>query len=471
MKEIIKQLKSRVQDDAETRDDVVDIARSAINTFIAATGTIDNDRMRKVLSYGSLVTTVGMSLWSIGSRMRRVVTHSNGFTVKIPEGDIAFEIVEDWIMAAVPPEKQRSTSVKYDFNRERRRAEMLGGYGSSPSDSSERQVDLIELYDGSIRIDIDVDGHKVGVYSEFDSEEGKVKSRNARQKTIVLECPTLEAKQAVLSEIAEAIKTLKVDSRSFYEATTWGDFSRRKGYHRRNLDTVILKEGQMDRIFDHIRTFHNNKEAYEKVGIPYRTGILLYGPPGSGKTSTAVAISTELDMDVYYISLSIVQKDEALSECFSEIPAGALVVLEDIDIASSVRERDSENGSGVTMQGILNCLDGMATPNGIITIMTTNRFDVLDPAVIRPGRVDLMEELGNLDKDQIERICQYYMGLVPDGIPEVTPEHGISSARLVGVFREYMPDFEKAADKVLEVLLSAFENKEIEELDKALERD
>jgi len=76
---------------------------------------------------------------------------------------------------------------------------------------------------------------------------------------------------------------------------------------------------------------------------------------------------------------------------FTEVQGGEL--LEDVDVFHSATERDDE-GSGVTLSGLLNALDGIATPRGLLTVTTTNDPSALDVAVIRPGRVDLSEQFG-----------------------------------------------------------------------------
>jgi chaperone BCS1 len=211
---------------------------------------------------------------------------------------------------------------------------------------------------------------------------------------------------------------------------------------------VVLKEGQMDRIMNYLTDFLDNREAYIKADIPFRTGILLHGEPGSGKSSTALAIANALKMNVFIIPITALLNDESLSDCFSGIPPNSIIVLEDIDIAKGVKERDEDNDKGVTMQGMLNVLDGFQSPPGVITIMTTNRLDVLNKAIIRPGRVDLIENLDCLDSYQLRGICEYFMGHVPQTLPQITPDDGITSAEIMGVIRKHLPEFSEAGDDV-----------------------
>jgi chaperone BCS1 len=143
--------------------------------------------------------------------------------------------------------------------------------------------------------------------------------------------------------------------------------------------------------------------------------------------------------------------DEALSDAFAAVPANSIIILEDIDIVSAVKNRDKDDDDhGVTMTGMLNVLDGFQSPPGVITIMTTNRKDVLDEAIIRPGRVDLEEHLDCLDDSQLRGLCEYFMDTIPEGLPHITPEDGISSAEVMGVVRKHLPDFENAGPDMVE---------------------
>jgi AAA+ superfamily predicted ATPase len=165
--------------------------------------------------------------------------------------------------------------------------------------------------------------------------------------------------------------------------------------------------------------------------------------------SEDLAIANELKMNVFIISLTSLMNDESLNDCFSAIPSNSIVILEDIDIVSAVKDRDKEDDQGVTMTGMLNVLDGFQSPPGVITIMTTNRLDVLDKAIIRPGRVDIHEELGCLDDYQLRGLCEYFMDHIPDNLPYITPEDRITSAEVMGVIRRHLPNFEEAGDDVV----------------------
>jgi SpoVK/Ycf46/Vps4 family AAA+-type ATPase len=112
---------------------------------------------------------------------------------------------------------------------------------------------------------------------------------------------------------------------------------------------------------------------------------------------------------VYFCSLADLESNSALIQCVSNMSSRAFLVLEDVDIVRSSHERSEEDG--VTLDGLLNVLDGVLTPDGLITFMTTNEVDKLDPALIRPGRADRQFNLGFMTQDQLDKmICRF----IPD---------------------------------------------------------
>lgn len=245
-------------------------------------------------------------------------------------------------------------------------------------------------------------------------------------------------------------------------AMQWGNF-RQVGYvAKRPLASVVLKEGQGERILEDLQDFLTREPIYAKMGMPFRRGLLLEGAPGTGKSSVATALAYELKMDVYTINISSVPSDDTLMELVTDIRAGSILLLEDIDVASSVRERDDEK-PGVTMSGILNALDGIATPHGLITILTTNNVQVIDKAILRPGRVDLHERVSYIDNYQLQGLCTTFLGFIPENLPSVTEDDTIVAAEVVECFKRNLDDKDAAAQDLVNMVLASKEaNKLIE---------
>lgn len=212
--------------------------------------------------------------------------------------------------------------------------------------------------------------------------------------------------------------------------------------YKRPMSTVVLDKDKKDLIINHLEKFLTNKSWCISKGLPWKTGILLYGPPGTGKTSLIKAIAAHLDKDIHIININTMT-DQTLPRALEEIPEGGIVIMEDIDSAGSVISRESDQASQIvlpslnllSLTGILNAIDGVASTEGRILIATTNHVDKLDPAVVRPGRFDLKVEVGYLnDMTFREYLSLFYDNLiVPEDYrlkPESTPaqlQHSVMS--------------------------------------------
>lgn len=173
---------------------------------------------------------------------------------------------------------------------------------------------------------------------------------------------------------------------------------------KRNYETLVLDKEVKDRIFNGIKNWRKSKDWYFNHGLPHKLGILLYGPPGSGKSSIGRAIASTVGKSrLYMISPeSIKEGIESIvsdrSEA-SEIETSVCVVfIEDIDRImkndiNSSEVNDDKGDSKFTLYYLLQLLDGIFSTNNTIYIATTNNVDLLDPALIRAGRFDIQEKI------------------------------------------------------------------------------
>lgn len=246
--------------------------------------------------------------------------------------------------------------------------------------------------------------------------------------------------------------------------TSWGPEWRPFGQPRkkRMFGSVILDEGVGEAILNDVKDFLESGDWYHRRGIPYRRGYLLYGPPGSGKTSYIQALAGELDYNICILNLSENNlTDDRLNHLMNHIPERSILLLEDVDAAFNKREQSKEKGftSGVTFSGLLNALDGVTSAEECITFMTTNHPDKLDPALMRPGRVDFKVLINNATEYQVrkmflrfyedeEELCEEFMRKYRDlGIS------GVSTAQLQGLFI-YNKRYPQGAIDMVETLRS-----------------
>lgn len=189
-----------------------------------------------------------------------------------------------------------------------------------------------------------------------------------------------------------------------------------EGYSPRILDSVVLRTGDKEHLVEDMAQFRKSKQRYELLGVPYHRGYLFHGPPGTGKTSLVSALAAHCGMSIYTLNLGEFN-DRSLATAISGIPGNSVLLFEDIDCMSGNQARAPRNpdgaqvasrGSkenavaqnGVTLSGLLNMLDGFLAPAGVMFVMTTNRIEHLDPALLRPGRIDYKLYLGKACNQQ-----------------------------------------------------------------------
>ncbi|XP_064455797.1 mitochondrial chaperone BCS1-like [Ornithodoros turicata] len=223
---------------------------------------------------------------------------------------------------------------------------------------------------------------------------------------------------------------------------------------RRPVSSVILDVGIRERILSDVREFIGTPTWYTDRGIPYRRGYLLYGPPGCGKSSFITALAGELEYSICVLNLSERGlSDDRLNHLMTVTPQQSIILLEDVDAAFVSREDTAkvkaayEGLSRVTFSGLLNMLDGVASAEARILFMTTNYLERLDPALIRPGRVDMKEYIGYATDFQLKTIFQRFYpdqssSLADDFVSAIRRELSdtVSMALVQGFFMFYKSD-------------------------------
>ncbi|KIM69685.1 hypothetical protein SCLCIDRAFT_720322 [Scleroderma citrinum Foug A] len=274
----------------------------------------------------------------------------------------------------------------------------------------------------------------------------------ARNNSILKQL-VLQAKKEYEAEAVHRVQIYFADSHGSWR---WTD-----SRHKRPMSSIVLNPGVKEMILSDTRDFLKSEKWYADRGIPFRRGYLLHGVPGSGKSSLIHAIAGELMLDIYVVSLSSSWiSDSTLTTLMGRVPARCILLLEDLDAAftrsvtrdkssngnpeasnnnnnnnneenseqptpanapNSRHRRQKENLSDVntlSLSGLLNALDGVAAAEGRILFATTNHLERLDPALSRPGRMDVWIEFKNASKWQAEALFRNFFPSAEDEIIE-----------------------------------------------------
>ena len=198
----------------------------------------------------------------------------------------------------------------------------------------------------------------------------------------------------------------------------------------RKMDSVFTANGAGNKVVDTILQFEGQKEEHHRLGLPHHLGIMLHGAPGCGKSSLIHAVASETKRSIYYLNLGSVESDKDLTSLVNGTRdwSKILLAIEDIDAAGVKVNRQGSASSGATgassskksgkseaepkspvsLSALLNVLDGILCPDGLVVVATTNHHVELDPALRRAGRFDYTVELGLLGWEDFDRMCRMF---------------------------------------------------------------
>ncbi len=241
-------------------------------------------------------------------------------------------------------------------------------------------------------------------------------------------------------------------------------------------DVAGLKEEKEE--VEELIDFLKNSKKFQKLGARIPKGVLLVGPPGTGKTLLAKAVAGEANVPFYYISgsdfveLFVGVGASRVRDMFKQAKQSApcLIFIDEIDAVG--RQRGTGLGGGhdereQTLNQLLTEMDGFGANEGIIIIAATNRPDVLDPALLRPGRFDRQVTVSLPDAKEREAILEVHAknkildeGVNLTNLSQRTPgfsgadlENLLNEAALLAVRRNKksitMDEIDEATDRVL----------------------
>jgi cell division protease FtsH len=180
----------------------------------------------------------------------------------------------------------------------------------------------------------------------------------------------------------------------------------------------------LDSVIDDLRdvvAYVRNPGRYDALGARPPTGILLYGEPGCGKTLLARALAGEVGVPFYFVSAtSFVERFVGLGasrirELFQTASADqpSIVFVDELDAVGRRRTEGTEREFDHTLNQLLVELDGFLGASGVITIAATNRLELLDPALLRPGRFDRKIEICRPDRAGRDAVLRLHAAARP----------------------------------------------------------
>jgi chaperone BCS1 len=320
---------------------------------------------------------------------------------------------------------------------------------------------------------------KIYGYTVLDSETNQdEKSTNIRVKSEKIEITlysyvsslkTIETFiDTIKNKYLESIKDLRKNQLFFYiqteinnnDKSVYNCFKEIKFDSSRTFDNLFFPEKKD--ILDKICFFRNNRDWYNKMGIPYTLGIGIHGPPGTGKTSFFKALANYLKVHIVSLSFKLITTKKQLQDFYFETRYNynnqendigfdkKIIIFEDLDCAGDIfldrnikkkklEEKKKEEiikidtnkilsniaqclekpeqgptvkftEDPITLDDILNLWDGLHETPGRIIAISSNHYDTLDPALIRPGRIDITLEMKLVNKETLSEMFHHFFG-------------------------------------------------------------
>jgi len=236
----------------------------------------------------------------------------------------------------------------------------------------------------------------------------KEESKQIFQQTESISIQFLTLKPSRIIKFFDEITNLKEHNGPYVWAAN-GDWWHQRGVPK-PVSTPIGK-GALEMI-NSVDQFMKSRDNYDRRALQFKRGYMMHGMPGTGKTSILSFIAQKYGLHIYTLGSESLLKMDRLT---TGIKPNSMIIIEDIDLSVVGSSRDG-GGDGVSkiaskdaLNNFLNAIDGITLFNANLIIATTNNPSALDPAMVRPGRIDEIIEIGLLNStDQITHLNNFF---------------------------------------------------------------
>ncbi|ORX54578.1 P-loop containing nucleoside triphosphate hydrolase protein [Hesseltinella vesiculosa] len=301
------------------------------------------------------------------------------------------------------------------------------------SDDEDEPMPTVALYPmvNTINV-IYYKGHKITV-SQYADESVGGKRNTVDYLELIMQArngETMDDFRQILQDWSNEFN--KKEEKSEISLLSWNGYSAWDDevvFKARPLDSIDLPKGTREMLVRDVERFMSSKAWYDARGISYHRGYLFWGPPGTGKSSLIQAMAGYVHMNIASMKLNEILSDTDLQSRLAKLPKKTLVVIEDIDHYQKI--------DNLSTTGLLNILDGLNSSEGTIVIMTCNNIEKVEPALLRPGRMDVKLKLDYALHSQIEHMFWRFFAPVNDTDVDADASLSITSGHLSTIKHEH----------------------------------
>lgn len=369
------------------------LGASAVGTVVSKVKSIYNEQ-RDVLPGAMTIATLINNLESkIGTKFYTVVIRK--------EENVIFNKIQNYILhkysnALLRGSVSRIDNINISLNLE----------------NSMFSVPIYDIFEKNNRVVISiVSSNEIKICSKTLDVEG-LKRYLKYLLSLRLGVTTITVHQPMIEAMTAENKEQKVKKQSRVD---WSSFTIQTN---KNFNNTILTKEVHKALVEDLKTFAENEDYYNHKGIPYKRGYLLYGVPGTGKTSIIKAIASFYGMDIYLIDMGDIETEKEMAMVFQGTRTADgyhMLVFEDIDRCPLFQKDEyygnpQSNKQKSLMRSFLNELDGVIETPKRITLLTANDESAIlkVKALCRPGRIDTQIKLGYCDAEQLCKLYNHF---------------------------------------------------------------